>query len=227
MGTFVGTTANMDKADVLEVVKERLKALNMSAKEASVRATGSETLISNLGRDRYKSPTLESVSNLAEVLNLELYFGPPRNLNQPPAPPSNAEVAWLGIHAEQLRRLPDLPDLQSLCLPTDWLNARGIDPTQGALVIASDDGMSPTIDKGAVAIINAAETDIEQHPNDVFAYVRYKEVRLRRLSPNPGGVPGSVLVNPDKPGEVGELILKGHLPSFPILGRVRSILSNL
>lgn len=78
MRPFFGRYANMQKSAILEVVKEALSQKNLSASQASQLATGSESLISNLARARYGSPTVESLQSLADVLDLEFYFGPPR-----------------------------------------------------------------------------------------------------------------------------------------------------
>ena len=74
----------MDIQAIQRRVKQALSKKGLSAAAASRMAIGNPSLIKNIMKGH--SPRLDSLMRLAEVLEVELYFGPPRaeNLNQLP-----------------------------------------------------------------------------------------------------------------------------------------------
>lgn len=78
MSVFLGIAPLMRRKEIFETVKEALARKGLTAAEASKLAVGNDTLINNLSRERYGSPRVDSLMALAEVLDLELYFGPRR-----------------------------------------------------------------------------------------------------------------------------------------------------
>ena len=68
----------MDREYLKQTIQSRLGELGISAKEASLRAVGNTALIANIGRERYGLPSVEKLEALADVLDLEFYFGPRR-----------------------------------------------------------------------------------------------------------------------------------------------------
>lgn len=64
--------------DLLEVINQALRARGWSARHASLEAVGSDQLVRNLRRGRV--PSVERFRALCEVLGLEFYVGPPRDV---------------------------------------------------------------------------------------------------------------------------------------------------
>ena len=62
---------------VLQEIERALRARHMSARQASIEAVGNAELVKRLRRGEV--PTVERLAALCEVLELELYVGPPRD----------------------------------------------------------------------------------------------------------------------------------------------------
>ena len=75
----IGIFANMTtRTEFLRLMEERLRNLNVSASDASIRAVGNHYLIRNIRRRKGAWPSVENLRSLCEVLGLEFYIGPPR-----------------------------------------------------------------------------------------------------------------------------------------------------
>ena len=97
---------------LLEVIDNALRERGISARRASLEATGSPDLIREMRRGR--APSAERLQSLCAVLGLEFYIGPPRGeatASDAPAQPRNDEllVEIKAFRAEVLARLPDAP----------------------------------------------------------------------------------------------------------------------
>ena len=64
--------------DLLDLIDEVLAERGWSARQASIEATGSPTLIRNMRRGR--TPSVDRLRALCEVLGLEFYVGRPRSV---------------------------------------------------------------------------------------------------------------------------------------------------
>ncbi|MCY4453029.1 MAG: hypothetical protein OXC01_13850 [Immundisolibacterales bacterium] len=64
--------------DLLELVNAALRARRWSARQASIEAVGNDQLIRNMRRGQV--PSVEKFRRLCEVLGLEFYAGPPREV---------------------------------------------------------------------------------------------------------------------------------------------------
>jgi hypothetical protein len=224
MKTRLGSIANMDKEHVLSVVKARLAALGLSAKDAAEIAPGAGSLIANLGRGRYKSPTIESVSTLADALGLEFYFGPPRRTaSQDQATYLQEAERGFGTGRPVLPLPGARPGIDRLVLPDRWFRDHGIDPARAAL-LAADDAMAPAIRPGATVIIDGGDTDPARQGGRVYAVSMSGGAPvLRRVDVTPIGI----VLRGDDPAFHVTTIRPSHLGTLTIHGRVRAVVSTL
>ena len=66
---FFGRTANMERKELISLIDKRLRVLDISAAEASRRATGNHYLVRNI-KNRDFNPNFENLNKLCKVLGL-------------------------------------------------------------------------------------------------------------------------------------------------------------
>jgi len=86
-------SANHPYKDLEKRINERLAALNLSARQASMLAGGSPDLVRNISRGKSRSPRAENVSNLAHVLEVSIdwLLTGQGNMNDPREPDSKLQ----------------------------------------------------------------------------------------------------------------------------------------
>lgn len=216
---------------ILFTIDEALKKKGLSDAAASKLAVGHPSLIKNFrieraGEKRYNLPALEK---LADVLDLELYFGPRRGPDAPPPPPievDGEDFATIKRVAAEASAGPgalngDAEVIGSLAFRKDWLRERGVKPEKALLVTVTGESMKPSIHPGDLVLLDLDRTEIVNGQpyifNDSDGATRLK--RLHRL-----GRDALALVsdNPDHPPEmrngpdaarvqvVGKVVWSGH-----------------
>ncbi|EAQ27484.1 S24 family peptidase [Roseovarius sp. 217] len=175
---------------ILNQIDEALKKKGYSDAKASRLAVGHPSLIKNfrMKRDGDKRYNWASLERLAEVLDLELYFGPPREAGTvyttqlghddfdvilrldarlaAGAGVENGEVSYEG----------------ALAFCRKWLNEHNISPSQACLMRVSGDSMCPMLRDDDVVMIDQRKTTIRNR--HVYALVdvdgssRVKRVEL-------------------------------------------------
>ncbi|MFD1914150.1 S24 family peptidase [Halodurantibacterium flavum] len=192
---FVGTSANMDKDQLLEIIKAQLKTKGLSAVEASERAVGNRYLISNMGRERYGLPTMENLVALCDVLGLEFYVGPPRQVEQDSLSPAvNEEYAEIPLHEAWLAAGAGADNsseevVEHLAFRRDWLRKLGISPNKARLARVIGDSMEPTICAGDLILIDTAKNVPpmrarpynDRRPAPIYAIVDDGDARVKRI----------------------------------------------
>lgn len=172
-----GKFANMNRQDLVRIIKEALKKKGFNAKEASQMAVGNESLIANIGRSRYGAPRFDTLEALADVLDLELYFGPPRD--DPSAPnlldlSRRADQLVSKIHGEDFEAVPrydvfiaagdgrlneDNEPVEHMMFSRPWLRRMGIAPDMGALLTVTGDSMEPLLASGDLVLVDRDRFD--------------------------------------------------------------------
>lgn len=226
--SYTRLKSNMDP--ILTEIEKALKNKGLSAAAASKMAAGHYSLIKNMkaskaGGKRYSVETLEK---LAEVLGLELYFGPPRGT----APASSTIVAGeqfdtvarhdaAGSAGDGMINL-DGPPIDHLAFSKRWLAQNGISAGDSVLINVRGDSMEPSLYDGDLVMIDRRKTHIRS--GQIYAFRDGDTLRIKRIEI----IPGTALIlrsdNPKHPPEhrtgeamngisqniLGQIVWSGH-----------------
>lgn len=177
--------------EIIAAIEQALKDKGISAAAASKQAAGNFALIKNLKNrktDRERRHLLENLMDLADVLDLEFYFGPPREpvaatLIDPSDGPDYALVpaypveASAGAGATAVDVVPD----GALAFRKHWLSKHGISLDNAALLRARGDSMEPVIWDGDLLLIDRSRKTINVSSNKTrlkAVYVLEREGQL-------------------------------------------------
>ena len=132
----------MDISALQNEIAAALEREGLTRAAASRLARGNPNLVKNIMNGHM--PRIESLARLAEVLNLDLYFGPRRPAAAPPAPTDAAEP-------DAAPRPPSGgpgPDVLGILVAIRALNkvVHSLDPAAGTRPAAPDDGPEPRPD---------------------------------------------------------------------------------
>jgi hypothetical protein len=180
---------------ILDIIDAALKRKGLSDAAASKLAVGHPSLIKNLrmpreGEKRYNLPSL---MRLAEVLDLEFHFGPPRDPIAEPVvdPASYAQIpvhhATLSAGSGALNGNAEV--IGHLAFRRDWLTKVGISPGHARVARIWGDSMAPGIADGDLVLIDTARTlaDLpkrapkDRRPGPIYAFKQDGEARVKRL----------------------------------------------
>lgn len=211
---------------ILSEIEKALENKGLSAAAASMMAAGHYSLIKNMkaskaGGKRYSVETLEK---LAEVLGLELYFGPPRGAD--PEPPvldidgdDFAAIPRLAVEASAGTGAlnDDTPEIVGkLAFRRDWLRKIGVKPDRAMLITVTGDSMAPDLRPGDLALIDQDRNAWEH--NRVVALVDLDGgLRIKRVLLDPGR---AMVLASDNPAHLPELRTKHEAARLTCLGRV-------
>lgn len=179
---------------ILQTIRDRLRERGLTAAEASQRAVGNPYLISNLGRERYGLPSLENLSALADVLGLELYFGPAREQPSGHEAIEMMEYAKVPLHDVELaagfgRNNGAEAVVDEVVFRRDWLKKMGVSPQNARLARVRGDSMEPVLKDGDMVLIDTKRTTIPARPRkpgkppraDLYAVLDGDEARVKRV----------------------------------------------
>ncbi|MBL4751662.1 MAG: S24 family peptidase [Amylibacter sp.] len=208
---------------ILNAIDGGLEKKGLSDAAASKLAVGHPSLIKNFrmprsGEKRYNVGALEK---LAEVLDLEFYFGPKR-IPEKTALDCFAEKAAQFTYAvdgspEALKEgfLP-IPynkhdpkhqddGVAPVAFSRTWMIGRGLNPDKLSMIEVPNDRMAPTIRKGALALIDSGPDD---NDNLVWAFLESGKLDVARLC---------------FMGESGRIVIRDHPDELPIIAPTASI----
>lgn len=190
---------------ILKTIDEALKKKGLSDAAASRMAVGHPSLIKNLrmprsGEKRYNLPSLEK---LAEVLDLELYFGPPRDLTPPPeVDVDGSRFATVARHDASASagggfvNFDEAP-IDHLAFSKTWLVQNGIQPGASVLINARGQSMEPSIYDGDLVMIDRRKREVRN--GRIYVYNDPTDgTRVKRLEVVPGH---AIIVRSDNPDQ--------------------------
>lgn len=216
--------------DPLEIIEEALERKGLSPSAASKMAVGNYALIKNMksSRSEEKRYSYQALERLAEVLDLELYFGPKREVTSAPATVVNGErfeaVARYdatGAAGDGQVNL-DGPPIDHLAFSKRWLEQNGLSAGDSVLINVKGDSMEPSIYDGDLVMIDRRKTRVRT--GRIYVFREGDTLRMKRLEL----IPGAAIVlrsdNPKHPPEhrighemnaisegiVGEVVWSGH-----------------
>ena len=216
---------------ILLTIDEALKRKGLSDAAASKLAVGHPSLIKNLRmpRDGEKRYNLPALMKLAEVLDLEFYFGPPRETGPveqivlegsdfAQVPVHKATLAAGGgadNHTEELAGY--------LAFRRSWLKRVGVAASAAVLARATGESMAPTIHDGDMLLIDRAKADPpaarrsakDTRPSPIYAILDVDTgARVKRLEL---AAPGTLALLSDNPSFAPEF---RPVDSVKIIGKV-------
>lgn len=177
-------------AAVREAVEKALEKHRMSARQASILAVGHDGLIRDIRAGR--SVSVDRLAALSAVLDLELYFGPPRGGAEP-----SGDFALVPLHAAELSAGPgaaadDADRVETLlAFRRDWLARLGLPPARAALARIRGDSMEPRLRDGDLVLLDTGRTDprrpLKGPEGNIFALRHQGELIVKRveLPPDP------------------------------------------
>ena len=180
---------------ILDEIERALEKKGLSAAAASKLAAGHFSLIKNMKASKAdgKRYSVETLQKLAEVLDLEFYFGPPRstgpvetvvlgNEDFAPIPRLDARVS-AGPGSDN----GDVLVIEKLAFRRDWLDRMGVDPAQAVLVQVSGDSMTPGLHDGDLALIDRRRNKVRN--GNVYALTDTDgSTRVKRIDVLPNGL---------------------------------------
>ncbi|GAB4270891.1 MAG: hypothetical protein Kow0013_23370 [Pararhodobacter sp.] len=203
---LVGLIRRMDA--ILDEIDKALKRKGLSPAAASKLAAGHFSLIKNMkaskaGGKRYSVETLEK---LADVLDLELYFGPRRDTVVPAPEPfeiDGRDVAAIPRVASEASAGPGAVNgeaavIGAMAFRLDWLRERGIKPDKALLVTVTGDSMTPSIHPGDLVLLDQGRKEIVNGKPFIFVATD-GETRLKRLHRLGPKTLALISDNPDHP----------------------------
>lgn len=159
----------------------------MNDAEASRKASGNAALIKNLRHPQGDKarPNFYAIQQLAEVLGLELYFGPPR-AGAPHPPDPDADLTFLPRYdvaaaagCGSLAQEHEVPK-SYIAFQTDWLRARGIVAAEAALIDVRGDSMEPELRDGDLVLLDMRR--IKPRMGSVYVFRDIDDaVRVKKL----------------------------------------------
>lgn len=215
---------------ILSTIDEALKKKGLSDAAASRLAVGHPSLIKNFRMERVgdKRYNLASLQKLADVLELELYFGPKRELSAAPSTTvageqfdTVARYDAAGAAGDGLINL-DGPPVDHLAFSKRWLEQNGISAGDSILINVRGDSMEPSIYDGDLVMIDRRKTQIRS--GRIYVFREGDILRIKRLELIPGA---AIILRSDNPkhpaehrtgeamnsvseGVVGEVVWSGH-----------------
>ena len=180
-------------APILDHIDAALRAKGLKDATASRMAAGNPSLIKNI-RSGGGNVGFESLQKLAAVLDLEVYFGPPRKpLGVEHVLIDGEDFARIPLHDAWLSAGPgfdnsDAGIIDHLVFGKAWLRKIGVKPDTSAMARISGDSMSPGIRSGDLVMIDTTRRDVPIHRSDrlpgtlpIFAFMQSNEARVKRL----------------------------------------------
>ncbi|WP_339696155.1 S24 family peptidase [Celeribacter baekdonensis] len=182
---------------ILTAIDEALSRKNLSDAAASHLAVGNFALIKNMraSRSEDKRYSFQALQKLADVLDLECYFGPPRDIVGAPQPPASdpAELADIPLYNAGLAAGSGVANgdgeiVDYLAFRRDWLRTIGVAPSNAVMARIKGESMQPTIRSGDMVLIDTSKVEIQSRGHarktskpHVYAFVESGEARVKRI----------------------------------------------
>lgn len=153
---------------IVEVIEQALKDRGLTAAEVSRLARGNPSVIKNMQNPRGKEPKLNyyALRDIAEVLGLELYFGPPRHDPRErlvdPVVAGLELIPRLDVEASAGNGAAVMGEaaLEPVAFRRDWLVSQGLMPADLVLIAARGTSMEPIISDGDLVMVDTSRRTI-------------------------------------------------------------------
>jgi len=215
-------------AEIYALIENRRSELGLSQAQLGQLAFGQSNSAAIQNLRRGSSPTADRLSALADALNLELYFGPRRDLTPAPSTTVSGEAFATvarydaaGAAGDGVINL-DGPPVDHLAFSKRWLEQNGISAGDSILINVRGDSMRPSLYDGDLVMIDRRKTQIRS--GQIYVFREADALRIKRLEV----IPDAAIIlrsdNPEHPPEhrtgeamnavsqniVGQVVWSGH-----------------
>lgn len=218
---------------MLEFIDDALRQKGLSDAAASKLAVGNYALIKNMrsARSEDKRYNFQALQRLADVLGLECYFGPPREVGPVEQvtldgkefahiPLHDAMLAAGGGHSNASEAI-----IERLAFRRDWLKRIGVTASSARLARVHGDSMQPTMWPGDMILIDTKRKEPltrsrdarDQRRSPVYALIDSGEARVKRIE-RPSE--DALMLISDNPDYAPELRQGKDLGNIKIIGKV-------
>lgn len=181
---------------ILDLIDEALARKGLSDAAASKLAVGNYSLIKNMraARSADKRYNFQALERLAQVLDLECYFGAPRDMNnETHVVLEGKDYAQIPVHAATLSAgggALNGDDLVSdhVAFKREWLRRIDVAPSKAVIAKVVGDSMEPTVWEGDSVLIDTAQRVVplrKENPlrsrSSIYAILDDGEARVKRL----------------------------------------------
>lgn len=206
--------------EILAAIRDALERKGISEAAASQAAGGNPSVIKNFRTitSTKRAHPIENLLKVAEVLDLEFYFGPPRK-DAPASTPTfglaesraimdNPDLApkpdQLFLPIPYSSRAGDQKGVAPIAFLQDWFEGLGRPPDNLTFLVIDTDHMAPALPAGAMALVDEAERDpFAPHATDhVFAIEHAGQRTARRISAAQGDLVVFTNLNPAHPATI-------------------------
>jgi phage repressor protein C with HTH and peptisase S24 domain len=211
---------------ILTAIDDALKKKGLSDAAASKLAVGHPSLIKNFraprsGEKRYNVAGLQK---LADVLDLEFYFGPKRyaepelvtTIGSDDFTPVRVYTAEASAGPGLLN--PEEDRIGTLAFKRTWLQQIGLNPAKSSILRVKGDSMEPTIKDGSIILVD--EQKKQPVGNSIFAFIEDDELRIKRLDVIDGGKSKVLTITSDNPDYPSEVRINSDINKLRVLGQV-------
>lgn len=182
-------------AHIYAILEARREELGLTQAEVGLRAFGKADNSAFQHLRRGSTPSAERLASLSRALDLELYFGPPRDLGSMPVIKADADgFAHVPVYAAVVGAGPGRANsneeiVDHLAFRRDWLSRIGVAPTDAVVARVAGDSMAPLISSGDVVLIDTSRADPparrrgpkDRRPAPIYAVLDDGEARVKRL----------------------------------------------
>jgi phage repressor protein C with HTH and peptisase S24 domain len=221
----------MNTQELYEMIEDRRRELGLSQAQLGALAFGraDNSGVQNLKRG--SSPTHDKLSQIAQALGFELYFGPPRETGTvKQVMLNNKDFAQIPLHEATLSaghgslNESDLV-IDHLAFRRDWLQRIGLAASNASLARVTGDSMLPTIADNDLVLIDTTKRDPPQvsgsgkHPvkRPIYAVLIEGQARVKRLL-QPSA--GTLMLISDNPDYAPEVLTGTDAENLQIIGKV-------
>lgn len=213
------------------LVEAGLKRKGMSGRKASMQIVGHDGLIRDIRAGRL--PSIDKLEILFDLLDLELYFGPPRDTGAvPQIVLDGTEFAQVPVHGAALAAGNGIENASEerighMAFRRSWLKRIGVAASAAVLARADGESMAPTIHHGDMLLIDRARAEppkvpraaTDTRPAQIYAVLDDGAARVKRIELVPGGTLALLSDNPNFAPEfrpsaavaiIGRVVWWGH-----------------
>ncbi|MCZ4258259.1 helix-turn-helix domain-containing protein [Sulfitobacter sp. G21635-S1] len=217
-GTMIAT------AEIFDLIEEHRKRLGLSQAEVALRAFGQNSTAAIQGLRRGKSPGIERLSSMCEVLGIELYIGPKRTPDSNQKRSNHEAMAILNDFAfvdrfdVALSAGPgaagdNARHLAPVAFRNDWLIQQGLRADRCVVCNVRGNSMEPILFDGDLVLLNKNRSEMQD--GQIFGVVDIEgDVRIKRLEQ----VKDGILLRSDNPESPTELRLGEDANRVRIIG---------
>lgn len=223
--------------EILDIIDGALVRKGLSAAAASRLAVGNPSLIKNMRQEtgNPKRFNADALRKLADVLELEFYFGEERENSIVRLPAGFAEQTVEPLASARARHealemgflpipyhpaaAPDFRGTAPVALARQWLTTSDVNADTLAFLPVISDDMVPTLTVGALALIDTGqkETKHDTKTDGIWAFgVKGSYVFARVQHPSDD----MMLLKGDKPDQAVQIFKGDELATLKVLGRV-------